>query len=355
MASKAPITYAQSGVDIEAGDEFVKDLVPLAKKTRRSGSLDQIGGFGGLFDLKALNKKDPILVAGCDGVGSKLDIAMALNKFDTLGFDLVAMCVNDLLCQNAETLFFLDYLAVNKLDLHQNLSLVEGISKACVEAGCQLIGGETAELPTLYPAGKFDLAGFATGVVERDEILPRIDQIRPGDRIIGVASSGAHSNGYSLLQRVLKEAELSLHDSLPGTGHNIGALMLEPTRIYVKPGLQSASVAKAYAHITGGGIIGNLTRVLPKDVGAKLNMSVVPTPDLFNWAVKNNWVEAREAYRVWNMGIGLIAVIEDDGDAIGKFGEPFAKAGFGVYDLGEITVEPQCMLEDSKFSFMVTE
>ena len=355
MAQKSPITYAQSGVDIKAGDAFVDDLAPYAHQTRRTGSLDGIGGFGGLFDLKAIGKKDPVLVAGCDGVGSKLDIAFALNVYDTIGYDLVAMCVNDLICQNAETLFFLDYLAVNKLDPVQNLEMIKGISAACIEAGCQLIGGETAELPSLYATGKFDLAGFAVGAVERDEILPRLDAIRPGDRLIGIASSGTHSNGYSLLQRVLKEAGLTLDRDLPGTGHNIGELMLEPTRIYVKPALEAANFVKAYAHITGGGLLGNIKRVLPKGMGIALNTTVVPAPDLCNFAIKDGWVEAEEAYRVWNMGIGLVAVVEDDGEVIGKFGEPFARAGFGVYDLGRLTEGAEKSLQDDKFDLKVSE
>ena len=349
MSNKTPITYAQSGVDIEAGDEFVRDLAPLAASTRRTGSMDQLGGFGGLFDLKEIGMRDPILVAGCDGVGSKLDIAEALNKFETIGFDLVAMCVNDLLCQNAQTLFFLDYLAVNKLNPAQNLEMVRGISAACIEANCQLIGGETAELPTLYAAGKFDLAGFATGVVERDEVLPRFDSMKAGQRVMGVASSGPHSNGYSLLQRVLKEAKLSMNDDLPGTGYNIGELMLEPTRIYVKPALEAAKHVHGYAHITGGGLAGNLKRVLPKGMGFDLDVSLVPAPSLFEWAVKEGWVQVEEAYRVWNMGVGLVAIVEDDGDAIGKFGEPFAEAGFQVYDLGVLTDSGELNVIDTKF------
>ncbi len=349
MSNKTPITYAQSGVDIEAGDDFVRDLAPLAAATRRSGSMDQIGGFGGLFDLKAIGMRDPILVAGCDGVGSKLDIAEALNNFETIGFDLVAMCVNDLLCQNAQTLFFLDYLAVNKLNPAQNLEMVKGISAACIEANCQLIGGETAELPTLYASGKFDLAGFATGVVERDEVLPRFDSMKAGQRVMGVASSGPHSNGYSLLQRVLKEAHLGMNDDLPGTGHNIGKLMLEPTRIYVKPALEAAKYVHGYAHITGGGLAGNLKRVLAKGLGFDLDVSLVPTPDLFNWAVKEGWVSAQEAFRVWNMGIGLVAIVDDDAQALGNFRKPFADAGFQVYDLGVITDGDAQNVIDTKF------
>lgn len=346
MQSTQPLTYAQTGVDIDRGDAFVEQIAPLAKSTRRNGSLDALGGFGGLFDLKAVGMTDPVLVAATDGVGSKLDIALDLNKFDSIGIDLVAMCVNDLICQNAQPLFFLDYLAVNRLDPEQGVELITGITDGCLQSGAQLIGGETAEMPSLYPVGKFDLAGFAVGAVERDAVLPRRD-IQAGDRVIGIHSAGLHSNGYSLINAVLRQAGLGLGDDLPGTSHNIGGLMLEPTRIYVKAALTAAHAVKAYAHITGGGLIGNVVRVLPKGLGLDLDASVVPAPDLARFAINHGHVTAAEAYRVWNMGIGFVAIVADDGDKIGEVFEAFS--AFECFDLGVVTADSKTQLRDNKF------
>ncbi len=345
MSKPSPLTYAQSGVDIDRGDAFVEKIAPLAKSTRRAGSMDAIGGFGGLFDLKALGMKDPILVAGTDGIGSKLDWAEEMNRFDTIGIDLVAMCVNDLLCQNAQPLFFLDYFAVHKLDAEQGAELIKGVVEGCLQSECQLIGGETAEMPTLYPVGKFDLAGFAVGVVERDEILPK-STLKAGQKIVGVASSGLHSNGFSLIGRVLKEAGLGVHDALPDTSHKIGNLLLEPTRIYVKNAKAAAPLVQAYAHITGGGLVGNLKRVLPKGMGLEVNLSAVEAPLLADWAIRSGWVEAQEAQRVWNMGIGLVAIL-DEGASFAEFESHFP--GQRCYELGELTDQSADILRDKKY------
>ncbi len=345
MTKPSPLTYAQSGVDIDRGDAFVEKIAPLAKSTRRLGSMDAIGGFGGLFDLGALGMKDPVLVAGTDGIGSKLDWAEEMNRFDSIGIDLVAMCVNDLLCQNAAPLFFLDYFAVHKLDPDQGAELIKGVVEGCLQAGCQLIGGETAEMPSLYPVGKFDLAGFAVGAVERDEILPKPD-IKAGQKLFGVASSGLHSNGYSLIAHALKAAKLGAHDPLPLSDSLIGDLLLEPTKIYVKPAQKAAHMVSAFAHITGGGLIGNLKRVLPKNLGVKVDLSAVPAPALADWAIRSGWVEAGEAQRVWNMGIGLVAVADEDA----RF-EDF-KANFAddeCFEIGEITSDPEDHLNDQKY------
>ncbi len=345
MTKPTPVTYAQSGVDIDRGDAFVDKIAPLAKSTRRTGSMDAIGGFGGLFDLKALDMKDPVLVAGTDGIGSKLDWAEAMERFDTIGIDLVAMCVNDLLCQNAQPLFFLDYFAVHKLDPEQGAELIKGVVEGCLQSDCQLIGGETAEMPTLYPAGKFDLAGFAVGAVERDEILPK-PVMKAGQKLVGVASSGLHSNGYSLIQRVLKEAGLGAHDTLPGTEALIGDLLLDPTKIYVRPGKRAAHLVSGYAHITGGGLVGNLKRVLPKGTGFTVDLSEVPAPLLADWAIRSGWVEAEEAQRVWNMGIGLVAVLAE-GVSVADFQAAFGEEA--VYELGQLTEDGEYQLRDKKY------
>ncbi len=340
------MTYAQSGVDIDRGDAFVDQIAPLAKSTRRLGSMDAIGGFGGLFDLKALGMNDPVLVAGTDGIGSKLDWAEEMNRFDTIGIDLVAMCVNDLLCQNAQPLFFLDYFAVHKLDPDQGASLIKGVVEGCLQSDCQLIGGETAEMPSLYPVGKFDLAGFAVGAVEREEILPKAD-IHAGQKLVGIESSGLHSNGYSLISHVLKEAGLTAHDKLPNTDARIGDLLLEPTKIYVKEAKSASPLVSAFAHITGGGMIGNVKRVLPKSLGLNIDMSEVQAPALADWAIQSGWVEAGEASRVWNMGIGLVAVLKD-GVIFEDFAQHFTNSK--CYELGEITEEPKHQLRDEKYN-----
>lgn len=347
MTKNSPLTYSQTGVDIDKGDQFVERIAPHARATKRLGAMDQLGGFGGLFDLKALNMNDPLLVGATDGVGSKLDIAMELQKYDTIGIDLVAMCVNDLICQGAEPLFFLDYFAVHALSPEIGEDIVKGVSEGCIQANCQLIGGETAEMPSLYPKDKFDLAGFCVGAVERGDVLPKKSEIQAGHRVIGVSSSGLHSNGYSLIRAVLEKAELKLEDILPGTGFKLGELMIEPTRIYVQEALSAAGDCLGFAHITGGGLMGNIKRILPEGLGLRLDMSLVPAPELARFAIDQSYVEAQEAYRVWNMGIGLVAIVEDDSEKIGRVMEAFS--AFEVYDLGEVTGQAENRLIDHKF------
>ena len=343
--SDKTITYAQSGVDIAQGDALVERIAPIAARTRAASSLGALGGFGGLFDLRALEMVDPVLVAATDGVGSKLEIAAELDQYTSIGQDLVAMCVNDLLCQNARPLFFLDYLAVHSLDVERAAALIEGIAAACSLAGCELIGGETAEMPSIYPAGKFDLAGFAVGAAERSALLPRTG-LQAGASVVGVASSGLHANGYALIQAALAQAGLSSAQQLPSTTANIGTLLLEPTHIYAPAALRAAEHVQAYAHITGGGLLGNISRVLPPGLGLSLDLSSVPAPALASFAIDQGLVSAAEAYRVWNMGIGFVALVNGE-DATERTMSAFAD--FGSYLIGTVTANPEQSLADAKF------
>ncbi|MGQ0672323.1 MAG: phosphoribosylformylglycinamidine cyclo-ligase [Hyphomicrobium sp.] len=320
-----PITYAQSGVDIDAGNALVEAIKPLVKATRRIGADADLGGFGGLFDLKRAGFKDPILVSTNDGVGTKLKIAIdtgsgqgpASPGHATIGIDLVAMCVNDLVVAGAEPLFFLDYFAVGKLDVAVAKTVIAGIAAGCTEAGCALIGGETAEMPGMYHGNDYDLAGFAVGAAERGEILPRSD-IVPGDVLIGLASSGVHSNGYSLVRRLVKEANLQWSDPAPfASGATVAEALLVPTRIYVKPVLAAlkatggggpAGAIKALSHITGGGISENLPRVLPDTVAARVDLASWQPPAVFGWLAKTGRLDDTEMLRTFNCGIGMIVV-----------------------------------------------
>jgi phosphoribosylformylglycinamidine cyclo-ligase len=312
-----PITYADSGVDIDAGNALVAAIKPLAKATSRPGADVDLGGFGGLFDLKRAGFRDPILVAANDGVGTKLKIAIESGRHTTIGIDLVAMCVNDLVVQGAEPLFFLDYLAVGRLDVGVARGIVSGIADGCREAGCALIGGETAEMPGMYKTGDYDLAGFAVGAVERNEILPRAD-IAVGDALIGLRSSGVHSNGYSLVRKLVERAKLDWNAPSPfgGTG-TLGEALLTPTRIYVKPllaairatgGSGTDGAIKALSHITGGGLSENLPRVLPKDVAARIDLTSFKAPAVFGWLQEAGDLDAPEMLRTFNCGIGMVVV-----------------------------------------------
>ena len=343
--SETPLTYSQTGVDIAQGDALVERIAPLAARTRGAGAMDAIGGFGGLFDLRALEMRDPILVAATDGVGSKLEIAQQMHAYRSIGQDLVAMCVNDLLCQNATPLFFLDYLAVHKLDVDQATELIDGIASACQTANCQLIGGETAEMPSIYPHGKFDLAGFAVGAVERDSRLPT-GKARAGARVLGIASSGLHANGYALAQAVLQRAGLSLSAKLPKSARTVGEVLLEPTHIYTSAALAASQHVEAYAHITGGGLLANIERVLPAGLGLDLDLSLVPAPLFADYAIGTGAVSALEAYRVWNMGVGLVAIVASDAAAAQVRA---AFSGFDCYELGVVIDQPEQRLRDSKF------
>lgn len=307
-------SYKDSGVDITEGDNFVTLIKPLAKSTRRLGADADLGGFGGLFDLAACKYNDPVLVAANDGVGTKLLIAINSGIHHTIGIDLVAMCVNDLVVQGAEPLFFLDYFATGGLDLKVAENVVRGIAAGCKLANCALIGGETAEMPGMYAKGHYDLAGFAVGAVERDQILPSKD-INEGDVIIGIKSSGLHSNGYSLVRYLIDKNKLSYQDAAPfASGKNLAEALLEPTKIYVKPCLELAkkNLVKAFAHITGGGFIENIPRVLPEQLAAKINFSTKDFMPVFSWLMELGKIDPLEMLRTFNCGIGMIAVTKPD-------------------------------------------
>jgi phosphoribosylformylglycinamidine cyclo-ligase len=304
------LTYRAAGVDIDAGEALVKAIGPHAAATERPGVMGSIGGFGGLFDLKATGLRDPVLVAATDGVGTKLRLAIDAGRLGGIGRDLVAMCVNDLVCQGAEPLFFLDYYATGKLDVDAATTVVAGIAEACRDANCALIGGETAEMPGLYAGGDFDLAGFAVGAAERDAILPR--PVRPGDALIGLPASGPHSNGYSLIRRVMADAGYAVGDAAPfAPGTTLGEALLEPTKLYVVEALSllRQENALAFAHITGGGLPGNLPRVLPEGLGAAIDLAAWPRLPVFDWLAKTGGIAGEEMMRAFNCGVGMIAVV----------------------------------------------
>jgi phosphoribosylformylglycinamidine cyclo-ligase len=309
----AGLTYAQAGVDIDAGARMVELIKPLVRATRRRGANAEIGGFGGLFDLKAAGFADPILVAANDGVGTKVKIAIESGIHDTVGIDLVAMCVNDLVVQGAEPLFFLDYYATGKLDPEVGATIVTGIAAGCLEAGAALIGGETAEMPGLYDGADYDLAGFAVGAAERGDLLPR-GNIKEGDVLLGLPSSGVHSNGFSLVRKILALAGLTYSDPAPfAPEKTLAEALLEPTRIYVKAvllALRKTQAIKAFAHITGGGYPENIPRVLPDGLGALIDLDAIPVPPVFAWLARAGGVAEREMLRTFNCGIGMIAVVD---------------------------------------------
>ena len=326
------LSYRDAGVDIDAGDRLVDNIKPFAKRTLRDGVLAGIGGFGALFELPK-KYKEPVLVSGTDGVGTKLKLAFHLNRHDTVGIDLVAMSVNDILVQGAEPLFFLDYFACGKLDVATATQVVKGIAAGCELAGCALIGGETAEMPGMYPSGEYDLAGFAVGAVEKSKIIDGAD-IVPGDVILGLASSGAHSNGYSLIRKIVDTSGVDLSSALDG--RTLGEALLTPTRIYVKPvlaALQEVPI-KGLAHITGGGLVENVPRVLPQNVCAELKKSTWPRPPLFDWLQKNGNVAEAEMHRVFNCGIGMVAIVAA-AHAVRAI-EALRREGEAVYRIGEV-------------------
>ncbi len=312
QARKPGLTYAEAGVDIDAGNALVERIKPLVRATRRPGADAEIGGFGGLFDLKAAGFVDPILVAANDGVGSKVKIAIETGRHATIGIDLVAMCVNDLIVQGAEPLFFLDYFATGRLEPAVGAGVVEGIAAGCRMAGAALIGGETAEMPGLYAGRDYDLAGFAVGAAERGTLLPRAD-VGPGDVILGLPSSGVHSNGYSLVRRIVADARLAWTDPAPfAPERDLGDALLEPTRIYVKPllaTLRGTPGIKALAHITGGGFPDNIPRVLPDGVAAEIDLAAIAMPPVFGWLAHTGNVAEAEMLRTFNCGIGMVVVV----------------------------------------------
>src|SRR6266852_5645333 len=336
MAKARGLSYRDAGVDIDAGNRLVDLIKPLVKATARAGADAEIGGFGGVFDLKRAGYRDPLLVAATDGVGTKLKLAIECNRHDTIGVDLVAMNVNDLVVQGAEPLLFLDYFACGKLDPEQAAEVVKGIAAGCREAGCALIGGETAEMPGLYAAGDYDLAGFALGAVERGQALDG-STVAVGDIVLGLDSSGLHSNGFSLVRRVVEAAGLRFDAPAPfAPGVSLGDALLTPTRLYVR-GCRAALAAggvKAFAHITGGGLVENIPRVLPDGMAAELDARLWPLPPVFRWLAETGGIARDEMARTFNCGIGMVAVVAPD--AVERVSAALHAAGDHVHRIGRI-------------------
>lgn len=331
------LTYKSAGVDIEAGNTLVERIKPIAAKTRTAGVMSGLGGFGSLFELPLDRYKQPILVSGTDGVGTKLKLAIDLNIHNTVGIDLVGMCVNDIIVQGAESLFFLDYFATGKLDVDTAASVIEGIGKGCELAGAALVGGETAEMPGMYADGEYDLAGFCVGIVEKESIIDG-SKVAAGNKLIGVASSGPHSNGYSLIRKIIERSEIPLSELL--AGKPLADHLLEPTRIYVKPLLQLIDKVSvhAMAHITGGGITENLPRVLPQGLSANINLDAWTFPDIFLWLQEQGNVTQADMLTTFNCGIGMIVCVaaEDEATAIATLQEQ----GEHAFPIGEIVSTP---------------
>ncbi len=333
MTQKNPLSYRDAGVDIDAGDRLVENIKPFARRTMRPEVLGGIGGFGALVEISK-KYKEPVLVSGTDGVGTKLKLAFELNRHDTVGIDLVAMSVNDILVQGAEPLFFLDYFACGKLDVDAATEVIKGIAAGCEQSGCALIGGETAEMPGMYPVGEYDLAGFAVGVVEKSQIITGRD-IQPGDVVLGLASNGAHSNGYSLVRKIIERSQPDLNAPFDGA-RTLADCIMAPTRLYVKPmlALMQHIKVKGMAHITGGGLLENIPRVLPENTVAELNGASWRAPKLFEWLRTMGNVEQKEMYRTFNCGIGM-AVIVAKGDAPAAI-RHLEASGETVWAIGEI-------------------
>ncbi len=336
IASPHGLSYKDAGVDMAAGDELVERIKPLAKKTMREGVLAGIGGFGALFEVPK-RYQEPVLVSGTDGVGTKLKLAFEWQIHDTVGQDLVAMSVNDILVQGAESLFFLDYFACGKLSVEVAATVIGGVAKGCELAGCALIGGETAEMPGMYPAGEYDLAGFAVGVVEKCKIITG-KQIQPGDQLIGVASSGAHSNGFSLIRKILERAGAQPLDDF--AGRPLQEVVMAPTQIYVKPILKLLNIVsvKGMAHITGGGLVENIPRVLPENLQAVLHRDAWQMPSLFQWLQEKGQVADLEMHRVFNCGIGLVVVVPSH--AVSQAIEALKAEQLTAWQIGEIVERP---------------
>jgi len=338
MSDKKPgLTYSSAGVDIDAGNRLVDLIKPMVRATARAGADAEIGGFGGLFDLKAAGFKDPVLVAATDGVGTKVKIAIDTGIHGGIGIDLVAMSVNDLVVQGAEPLFFLDYFACGKLDPEATASIVAGVAEGCRESGCALIGGETAEMPGLYKDGDYDLAGFAVGAAERGTLLPHKD-IGPGDAVIGLASSGVHSNGFSLVRKVVEKSGVAFDAPAPfAPVMTLGGALLTPTKLYVKSclaAIRATGAVKGLAHITGGGFTDNIPRVLPKHLGVRIDLTAVPVLPVFKWLAREGGIAELELLRTFNCGIGMIAIVKRD--QLAEVMDVFAQNGERVVDLGEV-------------------
>lgn len=312
--SKTPLSYRDAGVDIEAGERLVEAIGPLAKATARAGVMGGLGGFGALFDLKASGYEDPVLVSGTDGVGTKLMLAFETGIHNTVGIDLVAMCANDVLAQGAEPLFFLDYFATGKLEAGIAEAVISGIAEGCRQSGCALVGGETAEMPGMYPPGHYDLAGFVVGAVDRAKVLPRMSDMAEGDVLIGIASSGPHSNGYSLIRRIVEREGLSYESPSPFSDGTLGEALLTPTRLYSQAALPliKGDLIKGLAHITGGGITENTPRMCPDHLAPRIDrLAWAPSP-VFQWLQEAGGVELDEMHRTFNMGIGMIFAVAPD-------------------------------------------
>lgn len=334
MTGKNGITYAEAGVDIDAGNALVERIKPAAKRTDRAGVMAGLGGFGALFDLKAAGFTDPVLVAATDGVGTKLRIAIDTGHLGTVGIDLVAMCVNDLICQGAEPLFFLDYFATGKLSVEAAAAVIEGIAEGCARSGAALIGGETAEMPGMYPPGDFDLAGFAVGAMERGAHLPA--GVSEGDVLLGLASDGVHSNGYSLVRKLVETSGLGWEADCPWAEGTLGAALLAPTRLYVQPALAAlrAGGVHALAHITGGGLTENLPRVLPEELGAEIDLGAWELPGVFKWLQAEGGMDTAEMLKTFNCGIGMVlAVAPEQAEALAAL---LGDAGETVWTLGHV-------------------
>jgi len=327
--------YQKAGVDLAAADEAVERLKPLAKRTLRPEVLSGLGGFGGLFELNQSKYKNPVLVSGTDGVGTKLKLAFELDSHETIGIDLVAMCVNDILVQGAEPLFFLDYLACGKLFPQKVEAVVKGISEGCLQSGCALLGGETAEMPGMYKTAEYDLAGFAVGAVEREKLIDG-SKIEAGNVLLGLASSGVHSNGFSLVHKILAENSQSINSTLPDTAETIGEALLTPTRIYVKSILKllEAVDVRGMSHITGGGLPGNVLRMLPENTVAEIEKSSWPDLPIFSFLRKESGLPDEELFPVFNMGIGFVICIPESAEKIAK--EILEQNGETVYRIGQI-------------------
>lgn len=333
--TKNGLTYADAGVDIDAGNSLIERIKPAAKRTNRSGVMAGLGGFGALFDLKDAGFTDPILVSATDGVGTKLRIAIDTGNVDTIGVDLVAMCVNDLVCQGAEPLFFLDYFATGKLELDQATRIIAGIAAGCEASGCALIGGETAEMPGMYSEGDFDLAGFSVGAMERGADLPR--DVAEGDVLLGLGSNGVHSNGYSLVRRIVEVSGLGWGDSSPFSDGTLGEALLAPTRLYVTQALAAIRQGGVHglAHITGGGLTENLPRVLPDGLGANIDLNSWNLPDVFKWLAKTGGMAEAEILKTFNSGLGMVLVVAaDDADALADL---LRAEGETVHAIGTVT------------------
>lgn len=331
-----PLNYRDAGVDIDAGEALVENIKPFAKKTMRPEVLGNLGGFGALVEISK-KYKNPVLVSGTDGVGTKLKLAFEWDAHDTVGIDLVAMSVNDILVQGAEPLFFLDYFACGKLDVPRATAVIKGIAKGCELSGCALIGGETAEMPGMYPTGEYDLAGFAVGVVEKDEVINGKENVAIGDVVLGLASSGVHSNGYSLVRKIIERANTDLDAPFEGD-KTLRQSIIAPTRIYVKPVLTVLKQIqiKAMAHITGGGITENVPRVLPENMVAQIDASAWTLPKLFAWLQEQGQVDIQEMYRTFNCGIGMVLIVSKDNAE--KAISLLKAEGETVYTLGKIRV-----------------